>query len=132
MDYYRWVDPFAEIERANQQAAYAREQGRNDVLEYEHRNPGLIQRAIENQAYRLAERLVEEQICPTFYDAMHKQRMREASIDLLSFTPLKHILPRVEGQAKSSPVYDFSERDFGVMTEIEMKPFRYAEMERLA
>jgi len=131
-DYYRWVDPFSEIERANQRAAQAREDGRNDVLEYEYRNPGLIQHAIDKQAYKLAERVVEEQIRPTFYDAMHQKRIRDASLEILSFTPLRHILPRVESKVVSRPVFDVQERDFGVMTEIHMKPFRYAIAERLA
>lgn len=132
MSYYVWIDPFAEIQRANNRAAQAREQGRNDVLEYEYLNPGLIQRAIEAQAYKLAERVVEERIKPTFYDAMNRKRIHDATVEVLSFTPLKHILPRAQVRTLSRPVYDAAERDFGIMTEIEMRPFRYAVVDRLA
>lgn len=132
MDCYVWIDPFAEIERANQRAAHAREQGRNDVLDYEYRRPGLLQHVIESQAYKLAERVVEEQIKPTFYDAVTAKRIRDASIELLSLTPLKYILPNIEAKTSSRPVYDVMDRDFGVMTEVHMKPFRYAIMDRLA
>lgn len=132
MSCYVWIDPFVEIQRANNRAAQAREQGRNDVLDYEYRNPGLIQRCIERQAYGLAERVVEERIKPTFYDAMHRKRIHDATIELLSFTPLKHILPRTEARTLSRPVYDAADRDFGIMTEVEMRPFRYAVVDRLA
>lgn len=132
MSYFVWIDPFAEIERANHMAAHAREQGRNEVLDYEYCNPGLIQSAIEMQAYEVAERVVEERIKPTFYDAMNRKRIHEATLELLSFTPMKHIVPRIEARTLSQPVYDVDERNFGIMTEIEVKPFRYTVMDRLS
>lgn len=132
-DYYRWIDPFDEIERANQRAAQAREQGQQDVLDYEHRNPGRLKRAIDEQAYRLAERVVEEQIRPTFYDAMDQKRIRDASLELLSFTPLRHVVANAESEVQARPIYDVSDfGQFGIVTKVYMKPFQYAVMDRLS
>jgi len=131
MDYYCWVDPFAEIERANQNAARAREDGRNDVLDYEYRNPGLIQRTIEDQAYSLAKHVVEQQIRPTFADAMSRKKVRDLTLDFLSFTPLRHVVSLAEGKAVSRPMWDQSE-PLAVMTELVVPSFRYAIVDRLA
>lgn len=137
-DHYVWIDPFEEVEKAqrsvqyaNNRAEQARTQGRNDVLDYEYRNPGLLQRAIEDQAYRIAERVIEDQIKPTFADAMRRKRVRDASLEILSFTPLNLILPRIESERFSPPFYD-DRPDFTVITEVHMKAFKYAVAERLA
>lgn len=130
MDYYRWIDPFVEIERANQLAAYAREQGRNDVLDYEHHQPGRLHAAIQEQAYRLAERVVQDQIRPTMNDALVRHRYRDAALELLSLTPMKHILGAIEEKVLSSPVYSVDKNHFGVVTRVQMRPFEYAVMER--
>lgn len=132
MDYYQWIEPFAAIEQANHRAARAREDGRNDVLNYEYRNPGLLQRAIEDQAYRLAEKVVLEQIRPVIPDAITRHRLRDAALDLLNCTPTRHIVGMVETKTVSRPIWDFNDRDFCVMTEVEMKPFRYVVADRLA
>lgn len=131
-DHYVWIDSFAEIERANARAAYAREQGRNDVLDHEYRQPGLLRRAIEDQAYRIAERVVEEQIRPHLADAAMRKRVQGATLELLAFTPMKYVLTRVDDRLSAAPVYDSAERSFGVVTEVQMKPFSYAAMDRFA
>lgn len=135
MDCYQWFSPWEEAEKAqrevamaNDRAAHAREQGRQDIIRLEERSgAGFLRHVIEGQAYKVAEHFVHEQIRPHLQTAWHELRRRDMARELIDLTPLRATIAHTDSQV-ISPVYpdEMEARKIMLRTVVYVRPAQYA------
>lgn len=88
-DYFVWFDPFQEIERANQRAMAAREDGRRDVLrvienEGQERFYESVWRSVDRVAHGIAREVIEPRLRDAWRVGEDLKRMEEVVVRTLA------------------------------------------------
>lgn len=88
IDPYAWIDPFEEIEKAQRQVAWAKEDGRREALSFiadQHTGEfhKALLRAVEYSAANVAERILAPHMARHYHDYRQFQAIKDATLDSL-------------------------------------------------